>query len=65
MWNICHCETFNMPRRRDKLLDSIAIIVFNIALPTLDVYSDLVLILTHLHYKVLALCISFLSDLLI
>ena len=41
-----------MPRRRDKLVDSISIIVFNIALPTLDVYSDLVLILTHLHYKV-------------
>ena len=42
-----------MSRRRDKLLDSICITVFNIVLPTLDVYSDLVLIITHLHYKVL------------
>jgi len=40
-----------MPRNRDKLLDSICITVFNIVLPTLDVYSDLVLIITHLHYK--------------
>ena len=41
-----------MAGRKRKLLDSISISVFNIVLPTLDVYSDLVLIITHLHFKV-------------
>ena len=44
-------------KRREKLLDSIFICVLNIILPTLDVYSDLVFIITHLHYKVFILCI--------
>ena len=41
--------------RVGKFWESTCIILVNIILPTLDVYSDLVLIVTHLQYKVVVL----------